>query len=248
MKNIVLTIQFDGTAYHGWQRQKNALTVQQVVEQALCRITGRQTAVVGCGRTDAGVHALKYVCNFYSDTKIPTEKLSHAINSVLPPDIRCLRAVEADLKFDARRSAIAKRYRYVILNRYVADALLVNRAWHWKYPLDFSKMQSACRHFIGEHDFSSFCATGSGVEDKVRKVYSLDMAKKNECIVIDIYGNGFLRHMVRNIAGTLVYVGAGKIDVDNVPRIILARDRKLAGVTAPPQGLYLMEVYYESRF
>ncbi len=244
MKNIVLELRFDGTAYHGWQRQANALAVQQVAEEALYGITGAKTTLTGCSRTDAGVHALRYVCNFFSDTAISTERLPFALNACLPRDIRCLKAWEAPQAFNARKNASGKRYRYIIVNSRFEDALMLNRAWHWRQPLNLAEMQAACGYFVGEHDFSAFCASGCDAADTVRRIYSLTVKKKGGQIFIDVFGNGFLRNMVRIIAGTLVYVGSGKLSACDAARIIASGDRKTAGITAPAQGLYLQDIYY----
>lgn len=247
MRNIALTIQFDGTAYHGWQRQNNAFSVQQAIESALSRITGAPVTVTGCGRTDAGVHALRYVCNFLTEARMPAERFAPALNSVLPCDIRCLAAADVPKSFHARFSAIGKRYRYLIDHAPVGDVFLRDRAWQYRYPLDFAQMQRACDAFIGKHDFAAFCASGSEVSNTVREIYSLTLERQGSLILMEVYGNGFLYNMVRIIAGTLVWVGSGKICAEQIAEIIDKRDRKLAGITAPPQGLYLQEVLYPER-
>lgn len=244
MRNIKLILEFDGGAYHGWQRQTNAVTVQEVLETALGRITGEKVRIVGCGRTDAGVHACAYVCNFATDSRIPPERFAHALNSVLPEDIVCRASDEAPADFDSKRSAVSKRYTYLIYNSEFPDVFMRNRAWHCKYPLDTDKMQLAAQYFVGEHDFIGFAASGFTVKTTVRTIYSAEVAKKNDIISIDVCGNGFLYNMVRIIAGTLAFCGCGRIDWREMPDIIASRDRARAGITAPACGLYLSEVTY----
>lgn len=244
MKNIKLTLQYDGTNYHGWQVQKNAVTVQETVKAALEKITGGEIKLTGCGRTDAGVHAERYVCNFHTAASIPAEKIPYALNSYLPRDIVCLGAEIAGDDFDARNSAVKKRYAYNILNREFPDAVLCRYAWHYKYPLDAEKMRLAAGAFIGEHDFIGFASSGFSVKTTVREIYSLDVLRRGDVITIDVTGNGFLYNMVRIIAGTLVFAGGGKINPSDMADIIASKDRNRAGITAPPQGLCLKEVYY----
>ena len=245
--NIKLTLQYDGTAYHGWQIQKNAITVQQVVTDALKKITRESVTVVGCGRTDTGVHAENYVCNFHTDAAIPAEKYPYALNANLPDDIVCFGAEEVDDDFHANKSAVAKRYVYKILNREFSDAVMHRYAWHYKYPLDTQKMREAAKAFIGEHDFIGFASSGFTVKTTVRKIYSLDVTKDGDIITIDIKGNGFLYNMVRIIAGTLVFCGSGKINPADMTDIINSKNRDKAGITAPSEGLCLKEVYYGER-
>lgn len=244
MRNIKLMLQYDGTAYHGWQIQKNAVTIQETVKKAIEKMTGARINLTGCGRTDAGVHAESYVCNFYTDLSIPAEKFPYALNSLLPNDIVCIGAYEEHAGFHAKNSARGKRYVYRILNRSFPDAFLCRYAWHVKYPLDVKKMQEAARAFAGEHDFIGFASSGFTVKTTVREIYSLDVTRDNDIITIDVKGNGFLYNMVRIIAGTLVFAGSGKINPADMAEIIASRDRNRAGITVPPQGLCLKEVYY----
>ncbi len=242
--NIKLTLQFDGTAYHGWQIQKNAVTIQETVKNAVEKITGENVNLIGCGRTDTGVHAENYICNFHTSSSIPPEKFPYALNSVLPRDIVCLGARAAATDFHANRDAAGKRYVYRILNRPFSDAFFCRYAWHVKYPLDIEKMQSAAKAFLGEHDFIGFASSGFSVKTTVRKIYSLDATREGDIITIDISGNGFLYNMVRIIAGTLAEAGGGKINTSEMADIIKSGDRNRAGITAPPQGLCLKEVFY----
>lgn len=242
--NIKLKLQYDGTEYHGWQIQKNEKTVQETLMRALEKITGETVSVTGCGRTDTGVHAEGYVCNFHTDSSIPIERYPYALNTHLPCDIVCLGAQEVQEDFHANRSAVRKRYVYKILNREFPDAVLCRYAWHYKYPLDVDKMREAAKAFLGEHDFIGFASSGFTVKTTVREIYSLDVSRENDIITIDVVGNGFLYNMVRIITGTLAFVGGGKINPADMADIIASKDRNRAGITAPPQGLCLKEVYY----
>ncbi len=244
MRNIKLTLQYDGTHYHGWQSQKNAVTVQETLEKALSSLTGQKPKLIGCSRTDTGVHATRFVCNFKSETKIPADKLPLAINTKLPEDIICLLAEDAANDFNSRYSAKKKCYTYYIQNSRFPDVFKVNYAWHFPYALDLEKMQKAASAFLGEHDFIGFAASGFTVKTTVRTIYSLDVEKVGDLIKITVVGNGFLYNMVRIIAGTLAFAGCGKIDAEDMADIIASCDRKRAGITAPPQGLFLTEVYY----
>ena len=198
----------------------------------------------GCGRTDTGVHAENYVCNFFTNSRIPSEKLPYALNTYLPNDIVCFEAEDTDENFHSNSSAVKKRYVYKILNREFPDAVMNRYSWHYKYPLDIEKMRIAAKAFIGEHDFIGFASSGFSVKTTVREIYSLDVDKNGDIITIDVVGNGFLYNMVRIIAGTLVFVGGGKINPNDMADIINSKDRERAGITAPPQGLCLKEVYY----
>lgn len=245
MKNIKLTIQYDGTLYHGWQTQENAVTVQETLEKSIKKLLKIDTLrLTGCGRTDTGVHAKRYVCNFYAATEIPMNKLPLALNTYLPPDIICISAEEVGKDFDSRYMAKKKTYSYYINNSELPDAFLRNYSWHFKYKLDIEKMREAAKAFLGEHDFFGFAASGFTVKTTVRTIYSLDIEKEGDIIAIHITGNGFLYNMVRIIAGTLAFVGTGKIDAGDMAEIIASRDRKRAGITAPPTGLFLTEVFY----
>lgn len=242
--NIKIELQYDGTAYHGWQVQKNAVTVQETVKNAIKKITGEDVTVTGCGRTDTGVHAEHYICNFHTESSVPADKFPYALNTHLPDDIVCFNAEVVSDDFNANSSATGKRYVYKILNREFPDAVMGRYSWHYKYPLDVAKMRQASKAFIGEHDFIGFASSGFTVKTTVREIYSLDVTKIGDVITIDICGNGFLYNMVRIIAGTLVFAGGGKIDPSDMAEIIESKDRNRAGITAPPQGLCLKEVYY----
>ena len=244
MRNIKLVLQFDGTAYHGWQMQKNAPTVQETVSGAIERITGSVPQLTGVSRTDAGVHAKSFVCNFKTNASIPSERIPAALNTYLPHDIVCLFAEDAEDSFNARFSAKKKCYTYYILNSKQPDAFLRNYSWHFPYELDISKMKKAAKAFLGKHDFVGFAASGFTVKTTVREIYSLDIEKEGNLVKITVTGDGFLYNMVRIIAGTLAFVGCGKIEPESMAEIIASKDRKRAGVTAEPQGLFLTEVFY----
>ena len=242
--NIKLTIQYDGTAYNGWQVQPNGDTIEARLKAAIRRITGEDVRLRGCGRTDSGVHALNYVCNFRTDSSVPPERYPYALNTYLPDDIVCLRAEKADEEFDANRSAKGKRYIYRIWNSDIPNAFWSRYAWNYKYALDESKMNEAARAFIGEHDFVGFASSGFTVKTTVRMIYSLDVSREGELVTIDVCGSGFLYNMVRIIAGTLAAVGSGKIKASDMENIIESQKRERAGITAPARGLCLKEVYY----
>lgn len=239
-----LILAYDGTNYHGWQRQQNGVTVQEIVEDAVSRIMGENTAVTGCSRTDAGVHAQKFVCSFFADTTIPAEKLPFVLNTVLPPDIRARGCETAPEDFNARFDAVRKTYKYRILNAPFADPFLRNYAWHYPAGLDFGKMRAACDIIRGEKDFRCFMAAGSRVKNTVRNLDVLGAEKEDSLITVTASANGFLYNMVRIITGTLVYVGNGKLALDELADLVERGDRRLLGITAPPQGLRLYDVEY----
>ncbi len=244
MRNIKLTLQYDGRAYHGWQKQKNAVTVQEMLENAINSVTGAVPQLTGCSRTDARVHAEMFCCNFKTETKIPADRLPLALNTKLPEDIVCIFAEDAESDFNARFNAKKKKYTYFIQNSRFPNAFKADYAWHFPYELDVDAMKKAAEAFIGEHDFIGFAASGFTVSTTVRTIYSLDIEKSGDTVKITVTGNGFLYNMVRIMAGTLAFVGCGRINPCDMADIIASKDRKRAGITAPPQGLFLMEVYY----
>ena len=243
MKNIKLTIEYDGTNYHGWQIQQNSITVQEVVQNAIKRLLGEEIPVISCSRTDVGVHAYGQTLNFMTHSSIPPEKFSFALNNLLPTDIVVRKSELVTEDFHARYSAKGKKYRYLVFNSIQPSALNRNRAWHVKPVLDVERMVEGSKAFLGEHDFAAFQATGGQVRSTVRTIYNIIVNKMPDNIIsIEVEGNGFLYNMVRIIAGTLVYVGLGKLRPDEVTEIIESCDRKRAGITAPAHGLYLIEV------
>ena len=242
--NYKLNISYDGTAYHGWQKQNNALTVCDVLEQAIEKIFKHQVDVTGCSRTDAGVHALDYVCNFKSELFIPMDKLPLAINTKLPGDIRVISAGEADENFNSRFSAHSKTYIYKTCCSNILNPFLRNYAYHFPYRVNADDMKKAAKHFVGTHDFAGFMTQGSNQKTTVRTVNFLDVRSYDDIIEFEINANAYLYNMVRIISGTLLYVGIGKIQPDSIPDIIKSGDRRRAGITAEPQGLYLKEILY----
>jgi len=244
-KTFTITVEYDGTDFHGWQRQKKDPTVQAEIESALQTIVGRPITVAGSGRTDAGVHALGQVASFTCETQLSENALINGLNALLPDAIVIKNCRQADDTFHARFSAKGKTYRYRILNRRLPSAIERRYAWHISRPLDHNAMRAAIRHIVGTHDFSSFEGSGSPRPHSRRTVMRAELIEeKDRLLVLEIEADGFLRHMVRNIVGTLVAVGLGKVEVEEFQQILLSRDRGRAGVTAPPQGLFLVSVSY----
>jgi tRNA pseudouridine38-40 synthase len=242
--NIKLTIEYDGTNYHGWQAQPNGKTIQEAVERALSIFYGAPIGVTGSGRTDAGVHALGQVANFRTVKSFDRHRLLRGLNALTPRDIAVKDAEPVPEAFDARRDGRARVYRYEILNRSMPSPFHLSRAWHVHTPLNFPAMRQAITCLLGEHDFSSFRAAGCEAEHPVRKVYHTSLESCGELLVYSIEATAFLRHMVRNIVGTLVEIGEGTRTPGAMAEILGLRDRARAGVTAPPHGLYLVEVKY----
>jgi len=241
---IKLTIEYDGTAYAGWQRQENALAVQQVVEDALTKLTNTKVVISGASRTDAGVHALGQVAHFDTESRIPPDKYSYALNTMLPPDIRISASEAAPENFHARFSTAGKLYRYQILSAHHAGALTRNTHAHVIYPLNDELMAAELKSLTGTHDFAAFAASGSIVKDTVRTIYTADMYRRGNTVTLFVSGNGFLYNMVRIIVGTLVETAFGRFSPEDMPDIIASRDRSRAGMTAPAEGLYLNSVKY----
>lgn len=244
-RRIALIVEYDGTAYAGWQRQINALGVQQVLEERISRLAGRTTTVTGASRTDAGVHALGQTVHFDTDCRIPAEKFSYALNTMLPDDVRVRESFEVAADFHARFQAKGKRYRYLIHNHAHAGALTRNTHAHVIYPLDENLMRVEAEAALGTHDFAPFAASGSVVKDTVRTIWSVELERNGEEIAFFVEGNGFLYNMVRILAGTLIGVGSGKLAPGAIARALESRSRLDLGVTAPAHGLTLMKVYYE---
>ena len=246
MKRVKLVVAYDGTAYHGWQIQPETVTVESVLNRAICELTGEEVQVIGASRTDAGVHALGNVAVFDTDSKIPPEKFSFALNQRLPEDVIIQSSEEVSADFHPRHHNCRKTYEYTILNRKFALPEYRHTAYFYYGLLDVEKMQMAADAFVGEHDFAAFCSAGAQVKSTVRKIYSLQVIRESEDLIkIRVQGNGFLYNMVRIIAGTLIQVGQGQLEVSNIPDIISSCDRGQAGPTAPAQGLKLMEIAYE---
>ena len=244
-RNYKLVLEYDGSNYHGWQRQKGLLTIQEVVETRLAIMTQAPVRLVGAGRTDAGVHARGQVANFFSETQIPPDRLLRGLNSLLPDDIVALELVSVPKEFHARFKASSKIYEYRIHNGPIAVALGRRYGWHISRPLRWSSMVKCLKLLQGRHDFSSFQAAGSNVRSTERVVLATEITAVGEYTrLIIIEANGFLRHMVRNIVGTLVDVGSGKLTEEVFSAVLAARNRQQAGMTAPARGLCLLEVRY----
>ena len=244
-RRIRMIVEYDGTNYAGWQRQTNALAVQQVLEEALSKLTRVPVTVTGASRTDAGVHALGQSVHFDTESRIPADKFAYALNTLLPPDVRVRRSMEAPADFHARFSSKGKRYRYLIYESPHAGALNRFTHAHTIYKLDDQRMRDEAAALLGTHDFAAFAASGSVVKDTVRTICRADLERRGEEIELTVEGNGFLYNMVRIIAGTLISVGAGKLEPGAIRRAIETGDRLQLGVTAPAHGLTLMEVYYD---
>lgn len=244
LRNIKLTIEYDGTNYAGWQRQPNAITIQGEIERAIGGITGEETEITGSSRTDAGVHAKGYVANFYTNSKISIEKFTGAINSKLPLDIVILHSSDVPHEFHSRYNSIGKRYSYSILNRREAVAVGRNYLYHHKWSLDTKAMKEAAGYFIGTHDFSAFKNLGSSAKTSVRTISELTITKDGDSIKIYVAADGFLYNMVRIIVGSLIRVGEGKIKPNEIKDIIESKQRSKAGKSVPPGGLCLEEVFY----
>ena len=244
MRNIRLIVEYDGTAYCGWQRQVNGLSIQEVIEGCIGRMTGERVRLNGSGRTDAGVHALGQVANFRTDSRLGERNLLMGINSLLPPDIVVREVREAADDFHARFAARSKTYLYRICNRPVRSALKRHYAWFVWEPLALEKIEACLPLFIGTHDFTSFCSIHSDSPDRVRTILRAGVSRQGEIVEISMEADGFLRYMVRTIVGTLVEAGRGKISPAEIATVLAARDRCQAGLTAPPQGLFLKEVTY----
>jgi tRNA pseudouridine38-40 synthase len=246
-RNLRLLLEYDGTRYHGWQRQADAATIQQTIEEALARLTREPITLTGSGRTDAGVHALGQVANFRTTSPIPLKAFHDGLNSMLPPDIAVLQAAEAAPDFHARKSAAAKTYTYRILNRMNRSPLQRHYAWWLSQPLDLAALEKAAAGLLGSHDFTAFRASGSDNQNPVREILAAAWrAGEGGWLNFTITATGFLRGMVRSLVGTMVEVGRGKAPPERLAELLVTRARHLAGPTAPPQGLYLVEVFYEN--
>lgn len=249
-RNLKLTLSYDGSEFSGWQVQPEASTIQGALASAIGRLTGENVLPQGSGRTDAGVHALAQVATFATSSPIPVENFVKALNDILPPSIRVLEVREVAADFHARKSAKAKTYQYRIFRGPICPPFLARYVWHFPYPLDEDAMRKAAREVVGEHDFTSFAAVDpergreNNEASNVRTIFSSAFDRIGEELIYTVRGNGFLHHMVRNLVGTLIWVGKGTLQVHEIQRILAARDRFAAGATAPAKGLFLMCVEY----
>lgn len=245
MRNIKLTIEYDGKDFNGWQKQPTKLNIQGEIERAISEITGEEIELIASGRTDAGVHSFAQVANFKTNSTLPIQKFAIAINSKLKKSIRIKNAEEVDERFHSRYNCKQKTYRYVINNGEHASAIYRNLEYFIPEKLDIEEMKKAIKYFEGEHDFKGFKASGTSSKSSVRTIYKTEIRQEADRIIIELTGNGFLYNMVRIISGTLVDVGLGKINAEDIPDIIDSKERTKAGKTLPPYALYLVKVEYE---
>ena len=245
MRNIKLTIEYDGREYHGWQKQPNRLNIQGEIEQAIQNVVGEKVELIGSGRTDSGVHAFGQVANFKLNSDFPIEKMAIAFNSQVKQSIRIQKAEEVKLEFHSRYHCHEKTYLYVIDNSEQGSSIYRNLSYHVPQALNIEKMQKAIQYFVGEHDFTSFKSSGTSSKSSVRTIYQARISKEQNRIIIQLTGNGFLYNMVRIISGTLLEVGLGDLSPEEIPNIIEAKDRTRAGRTLPAHGLFLKEVKYD---
>lgn len=244
MRNIKLTISYDGAAYKGWQLQKNGATVQGKLEKAIKKVLGKEHRVHGASRTDSGVHAKGQVAHFKTASSIPVEKISPALNAALPDDIVVKKTEEVSDKFHSRFDARSKLYRYNMLSSRQRDPFEEKYAWRIPYKLNLTRMRKEAAELVGRHDFKSFQASDNRERPSVRNISMIKLRKKGKMITLDIEGDGFLYNMVRNITGTLVDIGRGYLPPGSMKEILEIRDRRKAGPTAPAKGLFLIEVKY----
>ncbi|MDE6469775.1 MAG: tRNA pseudouridine(38-40) synthase TruA [Eubacterium sp.] len=244
MKNLLLTIQYDGSKYHGWQVQKNALTVQEVFQNAVEKVFHSRLDVKGCSRTDTGVHANMYCLTIQTDMNISDEGVILALNSNLPDDISVIACQQVDDDFHPRYSCTSKEYVYKLYNGKIRNPFYSKYALHYRYSMDADYLNKECKAFIGTYDYSGFCSSKSDVEDTVRTVKAFDVWRDGDMVYFRVEADGFLYNMVRIMVGTLLFVSEGKIKEGELIDVIKSKNRKRAGKTAPPQGLYLNKINY----
>ncbi len=245
MRNIALVLTYEGSAYHGWQLQKKEVTIAQMMERAAQMVVGHSVHMTGCGRTDAGVHAKRYVANFKTTSAIPAERLPYALNTHLPSDIAVLSAMDVPESFNAIGSCVRKEYTYLIYNARIRDPFYVNRAWFYPSILDEKIMQRAASAFVGTHDFAAVRSVGTEVRSTVRTVYDFSVEREEQKIYLRVSANGFLYNMARAMVGTVVYAAEGKLTPEQIPMILDAGVRTAAGPTAPAGGLYMTHLWYD---
>lgn len=246
MRNIALFLTYVGTAYHGWQVQKNNITVGETLEKATAKVVGHRVHITGCGRTDAGVHARRYVANFRTDSRIPVDRLPYALNTHLPEDIVITGAREMPENFNAIGSCVRKEYTYLIYNSRIRNPFYVNRAWFYPKHLDETIMQAAADQFVGTHDFAAVRSVGTDVRSTVRTVYYYNVERTGDLISLRVCADGFLYNMARAMAGTCVWAAEGKIRPEELGAILEKGDRTAAGPTVPAGGLYMTQLWYET--
>lgn len=240
----MLTLQFNGYRYHGFQVQKNAITITEVVQNAIEKVFKKRYDIKGCSRTDAMVHANMYCITFFTEQQIPCERVVIALNMHLPPDIAVINCKEVEKDFHPRYSCKGKRYIYKIHNSRIKEPFLYHLVYEYPYPLDDALLNNASKAFIGTHDFAAFCSSGSKVVDTTRTIYDCGVTREGDIVTFYVEGNGFLYNMVRIMVGTLLKIAAGQIKPDAIPAIIASKDRQKAGTTAVPYALYLDKVFY----
>ena len=245
MRNIALKLMYNGTAYHGWQVQKNAVTVCGTLERAIAAVCGGPVSLVGCGRTDAGVHAEYYVANFHTDSRIPVDRIPFAVNTHTPEDIVVRDAVEVAEDFDAITHCVKKEYTYRIYNDRIKNPFYVNRAYFCPWRLDEAEMNRAAGMFVGTHDFAAVRNVGTETKTTVRTIHWCYTRRAGDLLELKVCADGFLYNMVRAITGTVLYAAAGRIRPEDIPDILESRDRDRAGPTVPPGGLYMTRLWYE---
>lgn len=243
-KNVKLFITYDGTDYHGWQMQENAITVQECITRAAERIFAQKISVNGCSRTDSGVHANEFCCNFRFDGERAEDKIILGMNSQLPEDIRVFGCEYANIDFHSRFDCKGKEYIYKVWNGKTGNPFMQRYSLFYPYELDEKLLDRQAKDFIGSHDFAAFCAAGSVVKDTVRTISDFSVKREGDLVTFSVTGDGFLYNMVRIMVGTLLYINAGKIEKDTIPDIIRSKDRVRAGITVRPEGLYLNKVFY----
>lgn len=244
-KNICLIVAYDGTDFHGFQRQTNASSVQLLIEQGLSKIFASPITIYGAARTDAGVHARGQVVNFYGEGTIPTEKIPYAMKGYLPAEIAVLSAQEMPEHFSVRHDNVGKHYRYTIVNSRIHDPFRLRYAWFIRKPLDIEAMQAGAEVLLGTHDFSAFEGQNTTPMNPVKTMYAITFSRRGAILTIDVVGDGFLYHMVRNMVGGFVDLGLHRLTKERFAQILAGRDRKQLGATAPAQGLCLEEVFYD---
>lgn len=245
MKKVLLVVAYEGTAYHGWQVQPNGITIESVLNEKLSELLGEEIVVTGASRTDSGVHSLGNIAVFDTSARMPAEKISYALNQRLPEDIVVQESYEVPPDFHPRKCKSRKTYEYRILNRKFPIPTLRKDTYFYYRPLDVERMQQAAEYFVGVHDFKSFCSIHTQALETVREIYSCQVRKQDDIVTIRITGAGFLYNMVRIIAGTLIQVGIGELEPEEIPVILKKCDREAAGPTAPAHGLTMIGVTFE---